>query len=240
MLFNFAHSYWILVTHYALLPKEECVDERRLMGGTTCSTSLSLPMLLLTGPSWPQFDLIKPVNPSAESTLAGRFVISNHAIYVDQEEEEDHHRSDTTHLPHEIKTAYTVWDCSIVLAKFLEHQQLLSRPDSVAVRGRTVVELGAGRGIVGMAAARLGARATLTDVEDVCPMLRRVVEINGLGGGVAVGGDVEAVVGLDWTEREMVKRVRDERGPWDYVLAADVVWVESLIEPLVLTMAGES
>lgn len=44
------------------------------------------------------------------------------------------------------------------------------------LRGRQILELGAGTGIVGIAAALLGAHVLLTDRQDILPSLQRNVE----------------------------------------------------------------
>lgn len=50
-----------------------------------------------------------------------------------------------------------VWDAAIVLAKYLETKQFHDPSSGVNVwAGRTVVELGAGTGVVGLMAATLG------------------------------------------------------------------------------------
>ena len=47
--------------------------------------------------------------------------------------------------------AVVVWDAALVLAHFLEHNR-----SSLDLRGKRVLELGAGTGIVGLTAAALG------------------------------------------------------------------------------------
>jgi hypothetical protein len=50
-----------------------------------------------------------------------------------------------------------VWDAAVVLAQYVHSL------GSTALRGAAVIELGAGTGLPGIAAARLGADVTLTD-----------------------------------------------------------------------------
>ena len=67
-----------------------------------------------------------------------------------------------------------MWDAGIALLRYLA-----AHVDVVA--GRCVVEVGAGTGIVGLAAARLGAGVTvITDMEHVCPLIRQNVALSGV------------------------------------------------------------
>jgi hypothetical protein len=59
-----------------------------------------------------------------------------------------------------------VWDAAVVLAQYVTSL-------GAALRGARVLELGAGTGVPGLAAARLGADVTLTD--------RRVRSLGGTG-----------------------------------------------------------
>ncbi|KAI8852784.1 putative methyltransferase-domain-containing protein [Chytridium lagenaria] len=179
-------------------------------------------MLLLCGPeqAW-RFDFIKPIdytfsNPSSPSF----FTIANRPIFTSSSTTKH-----TDHVHHTVKTALTVWDCSIVLSKFLQCHSSVS--SSLNITGKRLIELGSGRGIVGIAASILGAHTTLSDVEAVVPDIHEIVKLN----------DVEAeVVALDWTDsKETVKELRREKG-FEFVVAADVVWVSELIRPLVETI----
>jgi predicted nicotinamide N-methyase len=123
-------------------------------------------------------------------------------------------------------TGLTVWDGSVVLAKYLE----AAHPSLAAKR---VVEVGSGTGIVGLAAALLGGAVSLTDIPYCLPNLRRVVARN----AVALRGrpGASAVVReLDWTRPEAAGE--DIRRP-DLVVGADVVWIPSLVGPLARTLA---
>lgn len=53
----------------------------------------------------------------------------------------------------------------------------------VKVKGKRVLELGAGMGLGGIAFSMLGAEVVLTDTNDVLPLLRRNCESN-LGCGI--------------------------------------------------------
>lgn len=78
-----------------------------------------------------------------------------------------------------------VWTAAILMSKWLEHTQRGWTTDSPPadatvpyvpdLRGKKVVELGSGTGLVGLVAAYLGADVTLTDLAGVLPNLRRNV-----------------------------------------------------------------
>lgn len=104
----------------------------------------------------------------------------------------------------------TVWDASIILAKWMERNARkgseLSRP---RLAGKRVLELGAGMGLGGLAAAALGAEVELTDVAEVLSLLRRNAEAL-MGKASLATSDAPWVAGagsvsvreLDWYKRE--------------------------------------
>ncbi|CAM9777382.1 unnamed protein product, partial [Ectocarpus sp. 6 AP-2014] len=87
------------------------------------------------------------------------------------------------------------WDCSLVLAKYLDQ-----RPEEV--RGKRVLELGCGVGLPGVAAAVVGAtEVILTDMAIGLPAIERTIELNPgvadrLSGRVLHWGDEEAAAQL--------------------------------------------
>lgn len=121
-------------------------------------------------------------------------------------------------------TGLTTWDGSVVLAKYLEH----TRMDDV--RGKRIVELGTGTGLVGISAALMGAKeAILTDLEYTMANLERNVAMT-MAKTSSIHGAISTRV-LDWFAPPL------DMGNLDLILASDVVWVEELIAPLVQTMA---
>jgi hypothetical protein len=122
-------------------------------------------------------------------------------------------------------TGLTIWDGSVVLAKYLEHARL-------PLDGKHVVEVGAGTGLVGICASVLGAeRVTLTDLEYTLNNTRKNVVEN----AASLRGAVETVE-LDWfAPGANASTAAAVRRP-DWILGADVVWVDSLIAPLVNTL----
>ncbi|RRT37160.1 hypothetical protein B296_00057277 [Ensete ventricosum] len=72
-------------------------------------------------------------------------------------------------------TGAVMWDSGIVLGKFLEHAV---DSGTLSLRGKRVVELGAGCGLVGCIAALLGADVMLTDLPDRLKLLKKNVDLN--------------------------------------------------------------
>lgn len=108
-----------------------------------------------------------------------------------------------------------------MLAKYLElHPEF--------VHNKNVLELGAGTGLAGIAAAVLGAStAVLTDLPYVIDNLRDNIEANNVLNAEAAE--------LDWMKLEEHEHLIKQRH-WDVVLCADVVWLEQLVQPLVQTL----
>ncbi|CAO3574807.1 unnamed protein product [Mortierella alpina] len=101
----------------------------------------------------------------------------------------------------------TIWDAAIVLAKYLERFDLLTSAAAQSPRTLNILELGAGTGIVGLAAARIlssksaKANIVLTDKESCMPLLRRNIEKN-----PSNGIDVAAQM-LDWEILSGIKAI---------------------------------
>jgi len=99
-----------------------------------------------------------------------------------------------------------LWRSGVALAREL---------DGEAPGGRRVVELGCGLAIPSIAAARAGASVLATDAEpDAVDLVARNAELNGV--------EVEATV-ADWTSTPATRELAG-RGPFDLVLAADVLY----------------
>nr|KAJ3420131.1 hypothetical protein HK105_006043 [Polyrhizophydium stewartii] len=208
-------------------------------------------MLLLPGPEWAlrDIDWTRPSHVALQKDPAAvwarpRFAVNGVPLFVataDDDDDDSVPALDTS-LEHTTRTSESVWDGSLVLAKLLERQCAAGSCPSLGVRlaGSRAIELGAGRGIAGMAAAALGANVVLTDIDPAIPPLERIVAINGLAAGAVahghIAGCIERVAPLDWTASDA--HLAALRPPlFDLVLAADVVWVQDLIVPLVETLS---
>ena len=121
-------------------------------------------------------------------------------------------------------TSRRLWPAAIVLARYLyAHPEL--------VRGKRVVELGAGAGAAGLVCAALGAtHVSLTDEPDALPLLSDNVARNESAG--ALGGCSLAVLPCSWGDEEHISAlVEAAGGPFDVVIACEVVYKQ---EPEVL------
>ncbi|KAJ0605938.1 putative lysine methyltransferase, S-adenosyl-L-methionine-dependent methyltransferase [Helianthus annuus] len=72
----------------------------------------------------------------------------------------------------------TVWDASMVLVKYLEKNCRKGRFSPSKLKGKRVIELGAGCGVAGFGMAMLGCDVVSTDQVEVLPLLMRNVERN--------------------------------------------------------------
>jgi len=120
-------------------------------------------------------------------------------------------------------TGLITWDGSVVLAKYLEKNAL------ELVSGKRIIELGAGTGLAGIAAAFLGAKKVLlTDLGYTLNQLNYNVAAN--CNADELRDNAVAVAELDWLREDTYPF---SSLPFDTVVAADVVWVEELVVPLV-------
>ncbi|KAL8150573.1 hypothetical protein V2J09_020381 [Rumex salicifolius] len=125
-----------------------------------------------------------------------------------------------------VLTGSWTWDSAFVLSRYIS-----TRSDSAefTLLGKTVLELGAGTGLPGLTAARLGAtRVVLTDVPALLPGLRRNVEVNGLVDRVEA---CELVWGSDELPSQLFESV-------DLVLMSDVFYDPEEMAALARTLKG--
>ena len=92
--------------------------------------------------------------------------------------------------------------------------------DGVPLRGRRVVELGCGLAVPSIAAARGGAGVLATDA---CAEALGLAERNAEANEVRI-----ATSAVDWAEADELVR----RAPFDLVLAADVLYEDASVGPL--------
>lgn len=132
-----------------------------------------------------------------------------------------------------------VWDGSVVLAKYLEHQW-----DSLGFNSRppNVLELGSGMGLCSLATAALGAKSVLaTDLPYCLKELDRNIQWNlsqwrepnmKLDNMISEKPSISTAP-LDWFN-PTASPIR--MAEVDLVIGADIVWLDKLIVPLVNTI----
>lgn len=119
--------------------------------------------------------------------------------------------------------AAPVWDAALHLCHFFEEKRL-------PLKGKKIIELGAGTGIVGILAARLGAAVTITDLPLAVSQLQTNVTANTPPGGWPAGEPI--VAPLSWgLDQESFS------SDWDLVLGADIVYLANTYPRLLETLS---
>ena len=128
--------------------------------------------------------------------------------------------------------ASTVWDSSIVLARYLETQRADGVPeDSAAFAGARCVELGAGCGLPGLVLASLGAEVVMTDLAANLPLLRANAEAN------ARLAPAARVAPLQWVEEgESLPSDLALPAAVDLVVGTDLFYTAEAVPALVATL----
>lgn len=118
---------------------------------------------------------------------------------------------ENTYFGNALPYGVALWPSAIALA-----YELADRAD--ALRGKTVLELGAGTGLPGLIAAHVGAQVVQTDYQDeslmVCSLNARRNEIENV-----------SLRQVDWTEW-------DDGDKYDFIIGSDILYGESLHPPL--------
>ena len=142
--------------------------------------------------------------------------------------------------------AFAVWDAALGMARYLEHERRLL----ASLRGKLVLELGAGTGLLTAVLAHAGANVVATDLAHVCDFMRRSIASNGFavwappedGGGSVwtppAGGGGIAVAPFDWRDAATPESLTSAFGPFDVVIGTDIVYSESLVRPLLGSAAA--
>lgn len=135
----------------------------------------------------------------------------------------------------------TIWDASMVLVKYLEKNSRKGRFSPSKLKGKRVIELGAGCGVAGFGMALLGCDVVSTDQSEVLPLLMRNAERNtsrvmqSIHDSDSFGSIT--VAELNWGDENQIKAVDP---PFDYIIGTDVVYAEHLLEPLLQTILALS
>ncbi|KAF6722255.1 Protein N-lysine methyltransferase METTL21A [Oryzias melastigma] len=117
--------------------------------------------------------------------------------------------------------AAVVWDAAVVMCMYLELGK-------VELKGKRVIELGAGTGLVGIVTALLGAQVTITDRAPALDFLSANVKAN-----LPPDSQDSAVVSeLTWGEG----LEHYPAGGFDLILGADIVYLEDTFASLLRTL----
>ncbi|XP_073026014.1 uncharacterized protein [Primulina eburnea] len=133
----------------------------------------------------------------------------------------------------------SVWPCSLVLVKFAERWLTCAVGDTcpnpyaslLNFTGKRGVELGTGCGVAAMGLYLLGLHdIVLTDIAPVMPALKRNLKRN-----KPMLKKSLKTAQLYWENEEQMKSLKP---PFDFVIAADVVYIEKTVGPLIQAMEG--
>ncbi|XP_057707764.1 protein-lysine methyltransferase METTL21C-like [Corythoichthys intestinalis] len=116
-----------------------------------------------------------------------------------------------------------IWPGAIALCQYLENNQ-----QQFNMRDKTVLEIGAGTGLLSVVTSLLGARVTATDLPEVLPNLSFNLMRNTKGRS----RHTPQVKALAWGDHLQP----DFLDSYDYVLAADVVYYHGALDSLLDTM----
>ncbi|XP_076951281.1 uncharacterized protein LOC143624555 [Bidens hawaiensis] len=129
----------------------------------------------------------------------------------------------------------TVWPCSLVLVKFIERWRSRTNNNNNPYQTLTdftnkrAVELGTGCGVAAMGLYLLGLKdVILTDIPPVMPALKHNLKRN-----KPVLGKMLKTAQLNWKNLDQIKALQP---PFDIVIAADVVYIEESVAPLLAAM----
>ncbi|GJN22562.1 hypothetical protein PR202_gb10140 [Eleusine coracana subsp. coracana] len=148
---------------------------------------------------------------NSPSTSAISLEVMGHRLHISQDPNSKH-------------LGTTVWDASMVFVKFLEKNSRKGRFCPSKLKGKRVIELGAGCGLAGFGMALLGCDVITTDQVEVLPLLMRNVERNKswISQSNSDSGSLGSmtVAELDWGNKAHIKAVAP---PFDYIIGTDVM-----------------
>eukprot|EP01090_Pellita_catalonica_P005771 TRINITY_DN15_c0_g1_i1.p2 TRINITY_DN15_c0_g1~~TRINITY_DN15_c0_g1_i1.p2 ORF type:complete len:235 (-),score=32.89 TRINITY_DN15_c0_g1_i1:933-1637(-) len=170
--------------------------------------SVGSEVLLLKGSRWQLYDKYHPENN-----------ITFYGEDVNISENEDVTNGNV--ITHEAKTSFHVWDTAIAFTKYLEN-----RFNKDYWKGKKILELGAGCGLVGIVLGVAGAKVILTDLPEALPHLKQNANKH-------PAADI-AVAELKWGEQSSLRKFSNTH--FDMIVASDILWLEHLVHPLIQTL----
>lgn len=122
-------------------------------------------------------------------------------------------------------TGLTLWRAAPLLCEYM------LRNADADIQGRNVLELGAGLGLCGILAHKLGANHVLLSDGDTETLqeMRHNVKLATSNGGASPGTNIQCQQ-LVWGKR--LKDFQEHFGTFDVILASDVIYGEGVLEPL--------
>ena len=136
----------------------------------------------------------------------------------------------------------SVWDGALTLCFLLGHPSLQALlPSQSGWRGQRVLELGAGTGVCGIAAAALGATSVL--LTDCLPCFSRLMRHNVAANGALLSGAV-SVAEFEWgadiqpllSSAAALSVEPDQPAAFDVLLASECVYDPRSFQPLLDTL----
>ena len=136
---------------------------------------------------------------------------------------------DTENVP--LRTGCRLWSSSYALVEYLA-----SEDTHACVRGKHVLELGAGIGAGGLAAAALGAASVcVTDRDDAVLALAHANALRNGWYGARAGECEVSVRAVDWADEDTYVTIN---GGYDVIIAADMLYLEEHAEALARCIDG--
>ena len=136
--------------------------------------------------------------------------------------------------PSSLNHGLCVWDASLCYLRYLEHNPR----EQEALRGASVLELGAGTGILGIALAHcLGSHVVLTDLPSVTPNLAANLAANPLPPGCA-GSCVVLPYSWDGRVAAEVVAASPSGAGFSHIIGTDVGYSETLNPTLLASAAA--
>ncbi|XP_075055431.1 EEF1A lysine methyltransferase 3 [Mixophyes fleayi] len=124
----------------------------------------------------------------------------------------------TQHYGASLGVAAQVWDAALHLCEYFEEQKL-------NFKGKKIIELGAGTGIVGILVSLLGGHVTLTDLPQILPQIKKNVSAN------VPSDHLLNVSALSWgLDQELFPQ------DYDFVVGADIVYLKETYDLLLHTL----
>lgn len=123
-----------------------------------------------------------------------------------------------------------VWETAYFLTRYFERHLLRQRRRAGAPTPARVAELGAGCGLLGLALARLGCEVVLTEQPAALANLKANAK-RARATSAEGGARPPRAMRLSWGDAAHAAAVR-ARGPFDFVVASDVVFAERFVGPL--------